>query len=102
MRPERMLTEGQPDGEVCTISQRMTTIYEAIGLAFSQLSSMLCPPRENPRLCKGVAFSDIASQNQMKSIPTIRRRKRSEPIYPVSRSREQLRLVSIFDHKNGG
>ena len=27
---------------------------------------MLCPPRENPRLCEGVAFSDIASQSQVK------------------------------------
>ena len=60
-------------GRSAHISQRMTTIYEAIGLAFSQLSSMLCPPRENPRLCKGVAFSDIASQHQMKSSAVLRR-----------------------------
>ena len=35
--------------------------YENIGPVFGRLPSMSCPPREDPRLCKGVAFSSIAS-----------------------------------------
>lgn len=39
---------------------------------------MLCPPRENPRLCEGVAFSDIASQSQVKTESCVRVRQVAE------------------------
>lgn len=35
--------------------------YENIEPVFGRLPSISCPPREDPRLCKGVAFSGIAS-----------------------------------------